>query len=183
LRADSLAGTPPWASEAVALAARCGEAAAPWLMERTRDDDVGFLALEALRTHFPAAWGAIEPGTRAEAYANHLGRARWYNAWGLPGQPASDAGSALIGLGPAAIPHLLPLLGSRRPARSFGSEEASMSQLMAYRVADYAWDFISRIEGEHPALPEAPAERDAAIAAMKERLRGTDGESRTGSGG
>jgi hypothetical protein len=171
LREDARAGTPPWASPAVASAPGCGAEGGPWLRGRLGDDEIGFLALEALRVHFPAEWAGLPPGERAAVYARELGAARWYNAWGLPGQPPSDAGRALMQLGPAAIPHLSPLLDSRRPAPSFGSEEASMSRLMAYRVCDYAWDFIARIQGGHPELPDHAGERDAAISAMQERLR------------
>lgn len=175
LRTDSEAGTPPWASDAVAHAPQCGEAAVQWLLQRVAHaGGESFLALEALRIHFPSVWAAIPPQERAATYARQLATAHWFNAWGQPGEPASETAQALIGLGTAAIPYLTPLLDSQRPAPSFGSEEATLSRLLGYRVCDYAWAFIAQIEGEHPGFPATPEERDIAIGEMKQRLRRND---------
>ncbi len=172
LQADSQAETPPWASEAVAYVPQCGEAAVPWLLQRVANaNQESFLALEALRINFREVWLTLSAQERAAIYAKHLATARWFNVWGQPGQPPSETGQALIDLGASALPVLSPLLASQRPAPSFGSEEATLSQLLAYRVCDYAWFFISQIEGQHLMFPEHPAERDRAIQQMKQRLQ------------
>jgi hypothetical protein len=131
-----------------------------------------FLALEALRIHFPSVWATMLPGERAAIYAMHLATAHWFNAWGQPGQSLSETGQALVDVGPDAIPALASLLDARQSAPSFGSEEATLSQLLAYRVCDYAWFFIAQIEGQHPMFAASPAQRDVAIGEMQQRLRG-----------
>ena len=172
LRADSVNETPPWASDAVALASRCGDVASQWLLRRVADaGSDAFLALEALRINFPAAWASIPREQRAATYVTHLATAHWFNVWGQPGELPSESGKALIDTGVVAIRLLTPLLDSQRPAPSFGSEEATMSRLLAYRVCDYAWFFISQIEGQARRFLESPQDRDLAIGRMKERLQ------------
>lgn len=170
LRADAQAEVPPWASDAVAYAPQCGEAAAEWLVQRVpTPGGESFLALEALRIHFPSAWDAIPQSERAAAYARQLATAHWFNVWGLPGLP-SDAARAVIGLGADAIRHLVPLLDVQRFAPSFGSEESAMSRLSGLRVCDYAWAFLAQIEGAMPRIPPMLEERDREIRAMKQRF-------------
>lgn len=174
LRADVSADAPPWASSAIAYVPRCGARAELWLQQQAAaHDKTSFLALEALRIKFPAAWAAIPPSDRAATYAQNLADVHWFNAWGQPEEKPSETGQALIDLGVAAIPALAPLLDSRRPAQSYGSEEATISRQKAYRVCDYAWMFIARIErnpGPLPVFSQRPEERDPMIDAMKARL-------------
>jgi hypothetical protein len=172
LRADSRAEAPPWASDAVANAAKCGDEAARRLMGHVAEADAeSFLALEALRIHFPGDWAAIAPAQRAAIYARHLETEHWFNVWGQPGEPSTDTAQALIGLGPAAIPYLAPLLDSKRPAMSSGSEDATISRLAQYRVCDYAWAFIAQLQGRPVTSSTNPEDRDREIEKMKRRLR------------
>lgn len=172
LQADSRAEAPPWASEAVANAPRCGHAALGRLLDHVMSADAkSFLALEALRIHFPRDWAAIAPTHRAATYARHLETAHWFNVWGQPDGPPSDTAQALIALGASAIPYLAPLLDSKRAAPSSGSEDATISRLAQYRVCDYAWAFIARLQNEPVIFPLSPEERDPKIAAMKKRIR------------
>jgi hypothetical protein len=119
---------------------------------------------------FPEAWAAIPNEERAAIYARNLATTHWFNVWGLPGQSLSEAGQALVDLGASAILALAPLLDLRRSAPCFGSEEATVSRLFAYRVCDYAWSFIEQIQGRQPSLLASPEERDSAIEEMRLRL-------------
>jgi hypothetical protein len=91
--------------------------------------------------------------------------------WGQPQESPSEAAQALIDTGPAAIPFLARLLDCDRPARSFGSEEATMSQMMDCRVCDYASALIAAIEGAKPDFTADIGQRDRSIREMKQRLK------------
>ena len=82
-------------------------------------------------------------------------------------QDYGPLGAHLLEAGPAAVPHLVPLLDD--PASLFyeGSQEATLGNSLRYRVKDAAAYYLGKLTGVPVAFHEQPQERDAEIDRLK----------------
>ena len=130
------------------------------LAEATR---VSFLGLLALRQLSTGAYGELESSFRVAVLIDALRTSEYFNAWGLPHLYWEDAASAIIAEGEVAREPLTALLRDRRPAPSWGSEEALESSKYGYRVRDYAWALLNAIDARKIEIPVDPTQRDDMI--------------------
>jgi hypothetical protein len=96
------------------------------------------------------------------------------NLWGFlyygdqtGAQDYGPLGAHLVEAGPAAVPHLLPLLDD--PASLFyeGSRDAMLGGSLRYRVKDAAAYYVGKLTGIQVPSHEEPDERDAEIGRLK----------------
>jgi hypothetical protein len=96
-----------------------------------------------------------------------------YHADEIGARDDGPLGAHLLEVGPAAVPHLVPLLDD--PATIFyeGSQEAMLGNSLGYRVKDAAAYFIGKFTGIpvrfHQELDERDAEIDRLEAAVADR--------------
>lgn len=172
LQDDAARAVPPFGAKSIEMARQLGPAAREFLLEHINaGQTTAFLALEALRVTDPAAYAAIPESNRSEIYGRALRDSVLFNAWGLPGRYLTETSSAFVGLGPAAINVLAPLLSDQRPASLEDSKEATTSVIYRNRVCDYAWVLICEIQGRACTYFRDPAERDQAIQALRQELQ------------
>jgi hypothetical protein len=133
-------------------------------------DSSAYHALFAVQARSLGAYRRIAPAVRAAVLCSALANLVALNDWGhltvhvTDGPPAL----ALLELGDAARPCLIPLLHDRRPAQHFGSIEALISS--QYRRADYAYRYLSILLGRTPSFDLDPGVRDTAIDALAAEL-------------
>jgi hypothetical protein len=139
-----------------------------------------FLAAELLRANGVKPDGAAA-AVVAEAYAAALASTSetagnpWHlngNAWGYV-QHADDPGPlgrVVIGLGQAAVPPLLKLLGDDGPVVFEGSREATTGNKLQLRIKDFAAYYLSKIENIAVPLHPDHAARDAEIEKLKQTV-------------
>jgi hypothetical protein len=131
--------------------------------------------LLALRREAPDTYGELPAALRAEVLVAALRDLPFLNdfGWMEPGGHGHDttAAQALLELGDAARAPLIPLLDDDRPAPLSGSETATMSSVYAYRRADFAARYLNKLLRRDAPFAAEPAERDPAIAALREELR------------
>jgi hypothetical protein len=175
LVADAEAGVPLGLSGAYETAhfdAEGARAAAHRI--RARPDASSFHLLLALRRESPETYDGLPGQLRAEVLTDALRTLSMLNdfSWMEPGGPGHDwsAGRALLELGDAARAPLVALLDDDRPARLGGSEAATLSMLHDYRRADYAYRYLSKLLGRDPVFAAQPAQREAAIRALRDEL-------------
>jgi hypothetical protein len=85
-------------------------------------------------------------------------------------QDDGPLGAHLVEAGPAAVPHLVPLLDD--PASLFyeGSEDATLGNSLRFRVKDAAAYYLGRLTGIPVPFHAEPQERDAEIDRLKTAL-------------
>lgn len=131
--------------------------------------------LFALRRHHPDLYQEIDPRLRASILCSTLKHTTCLNDWGDLGLKLGEyaeleAAQALLELGMAAIPFLVPILDDKSEACLEGSEEATLSADYEYRRADWACQFISVILGIQYQFSEDPTERDQQIQSLRSHL-------------
>jgi hypothetical protein len=105
---------------------------------------------------------------RAEILTNALETSKTFNTWGLPPYYIEPPSKAIIECNKAAVPALKRMLEATSPAPLFGSQEATLSRQLQYRLCDYALYYLELINGnEKFALPTLPAQRDSLIKEIK----------------
>lgn len=152
---DSLVNVPRLQSDASPLAAR--------IIEPNRRYLLTLLVLRKVAkiTSYEQLDNDLKIGILIDA----LNQAVYFNAWGLPHLYSEEASrpepvQAIIELGDDAYERLEPLLGQKRRAPRWGSEEGARDGEYDYRVADYAIALRSEIKGKQ--FPDR-AERDRII--------------------
>jgi hypothetical protein len=131
----------------------------------TQPAEARFLAAELVAERS----GSLPPvalESLAAAYAAALRATSLANAWGLPGAVDTPPARHLVGLGPAALAALRPLLGDDRAIDYAGSEEATLAAQAGWRVKDLAAAFTAAIGGLPFDAGAPKAARDAAISRM-----------------
>jgi hypothetical protein len=175
LQEDAQQDVPPSAAESITLARQMGAAAANVLLDQVNAPGKSrLLALEALREAVPGVYHSLPARQRAEIYAEALGRASFFNSWGVPGYQLTDASKALIDLGEDAVAVLTPLLDDSRDAPLSGSQAATTSLMYGNRIRDYAWVLIMEATHRKYSYPQDPLERDRLIEALRYELEGKE---------
>jgi hypothetical protein len=122
------------------------------------------LPLLLLRKQNQQAYLGISPEARAKVLTDALATSNRFNTWGLPNTYSEDAPKALLEVGDAATAALERLLSDTRPAPLFGSKEYMIYRRYQFRVCDYAFAYLEKIEGKDAAgMPVSPSDRDALI--------------------
>jgi hypothetical protein len=165
---NSAMGAEPFNSMAYAEMVKRGDAVAADLTALFAKDGNDLFNLLALRTVSRQGYDGVDPQRRAEILVMALSKSIYFNTWGMPHLDWYDAAQAILDLGKVADPLLRQLLGDKRPAPSWGSEEAAEYDAYQYRVCDYAWALLREIGGaKHGDIPRDPAERDRLIDAIR----------------
>lgn len=142
---------------------------------RAHPDASSLVLLLALRRHAPDAYAQLPADTRAQVLVRALRDLRFLDdfSWMEPDGHGWDstAAQALLELGDAAVPPLVDLLDDDRPAPLSGSEPATMSHVYGYRRSDFAFRYLNKLLQRDASFAASPAERDGAIAALREQLR------------
>jgi hypothetical protein len=141
-----------------------------------RPEPVRFAAALVLRSMSAEQFQKTEPAAIAQAFAAGLQQdlAGYAFPWGWLWDGDDELGllgKNFLALGAAAIPALEALLGDPTLRNTYlGSDEASLMAIRRYRVKDFAAFYLSRITGIE--LPWEPnlAQRDAAIARLRQQL-------------
>ncbi len=127
-----------------------------------------YFKLMALKKLDATSYGRIQPAQGAKILTDALAKSETFNAWGIPNQYWESSARAIIEYGAAAVPELEKLLGDKRPAPVWGSEEAMLYERYQFRVCDYAFALLLEITTKRKVeLPVAPAQRDATIASYR----------------
>ncbi len=134
-------------------------------------DYTSYHLLFALQKRSPEALQRVPAATRAAVLCSALRELTYLNDWGhlALGLKEGAPARAIVEAGAAAKPCLAALLDDARPAPFFGSADATLSG--GYRRCDFAYRYLVLILGEQPAWDPSPDARDAAIAALKQRLK------------
>ena len=173
LLSESERGVEPFNSMTFTEITSRGEAAGTELKASlTRPDRTSFLGLLALRKISSDQYKALAPGYRIGVLVDSLRTSKYFNAWGIPHAYWEDAAKALIEEGAAAQKPLSALLGDKRDAPVWGSEEVHEYQEYHYRVCDYAWALLNGIQQKKLDIPKTPEERDRLIAPLL-NMKGT----------
>jgi hypothetical protein len=172
LQQDSLKGVEPFNSPAYKQLVGRGAAAGPALAPLVGNDaPSSFLGLLALRQVDPARYHAIDPALRVKLLVDTLHNAKRFNTFGLPHTRREPAARAIIEEGRAAIRPLSALLGDKRPAPVWGSEDYVEYKRHGFRVCDYALGFLLEILGKKDvAMPVDPAARDKLIESLQAEI-------------
>ena len=104
---------------------------------------------------------------------DHSGRTRLYgNSWGFIYQGGGNdrLGSRLVKIGKKAVPYLSKQLDDTCLIEYVGLEEATIGDLLNYRVKDAAAYYIGRITGIAVPFHENWADRDVEIEGLKRKL-------------
>jgi hypothetical protein len=138
-------------------------------------DYTSYRVLLELRREHPRAYRRLSPDVRAAVLCSALKEQPYFDDWPEPYEPCEEEGDleseqALVEIGRPAVPHLLPLLDDRSPAEWEEIEEPP--EYDDYRRADYAFRYISWIMGLPFKFEPRPEDRDRAIEALKNKLRG-----------
>ena len=137
------------------------------------DDHTAYHLLFALRRHAPNAYRRLPNTTKARVLCDALAHQTYLNDWGYldpGGSHDGEAAQALLELGNDALQPLISLLDDSRPARLFGSEEATISKMYDYRRKDFAYRYVSLLLGWQPAFEADPRSRDIEIERLKSTL-------------
>jgi hypothetical protein len=166
---DSLKGREPFNSMAYAeLVSRGSQIAVELRALLTKADHTSLLGLLALRRMDDATYQAVPSAFRIAVFADSLRVAKTFNAWGLPGALRSNASDAFIAEGRSgdreAVQALTPLMRDKRPAPSWGSEDAMLTKTYRFRVCDYAWAIVMAMRQEKITIARDPEQRDILIA-------------------
>lgn len=177
LVADGEAGVPLGLSDAYQSArfdADDARAAAARIRERPGAEALHLLL--ALRREAPETYRELPGEQRAQVLVAALRELPHLNdfGWMEPDGHGHDrtAAQALLELGDTARAPLVELLDDDRPAPLAGSEAATMSSTYGYRRSDYAHRYLSKLLRRDAPFAAEPAQRDAAIAALRNELRG-----------
>jgi hypothetical protein len=164
LQRDTERGVEPFNSMPYTEMVSRGEQAASELFRMLKEPTrISFLALLALRQMDAGLYMELDPMFRVSVLVDALGSAQTLNAWGLPHLYWEEAAEALIEEGEMAIELLVELLGEKRPAPMWGSEEVFEYQQYQYRIRDYAWVMLMRIQEKEYEIPTDPEMRDRLI--------------------
>jgi len=129
----------------------------------------------ALRREAPESYRELPGEQRAQVLVAALRELPHLNdfGWMEPDGHGHDrtAAQALLELGDAARAPLVELLDDDRPAPLAGSEAATVSSTYGYRRSDYAHRYLSKLLRRNAPFAAEPAQRDAAIAALRNELR------------
>ena len=139
-------------------------------------DHSAYHLLMALRRLAPAAYGQVPVAQRAAVLVAALEKQTYLNDWGyldLSDSYDGESAKALLDLGEAVQPVLIPVLADTHEAPLFGSEEATLSTMYKYRRNDFAYRYLMLISGQEPQFAKDPATRDSAIQALQQHLRAT----------
>jgi hypothetical protein len=153
------------------------EASAQAATEQVREhpDASSLVLLLALRRHAPETYAELPGDARAQVLVSALRELRFLDdfSWMEPEGHGWDstAAQALLELGDAAVRPLIDLLDDHRPAPLSGSEAATMAHLYGYRRSDFAFRYLNKLLHRDAAFAAEPAERDPAIAALRDELR------------
>jgi len=164
VRRDSRRGVEPFNSRAYRELIRRGPAIAEAIAQSGSLDSLSVLEVLALREIRSPRYASISPALRARILVSALENSRSFNTWGIPHAYSEAAADAIVELGRSARPYLLKLLEDNQPAYVWGSEEATESARYHYRVKDYAWWLLMRIDNRGLPVPMDPARRDSLIA-------------------
>jgi hypothetical protein len=175
LVADAEAGLPLAISDAYETASFDADGARAAVDRiRARPDASSFHLLLALRRAAPAAYEEISAELRAAVLVDALRELPQLNdfSWMEPDGAGHDrtAATALLELGGAARAPLISLLDDDRPAPLAGSEAATLSDLYGYRRSDFAHRYLSKLLRREAPFAADPAQRDAAISALRAEL-------------
>lgn len=132
-----------------------------------------FHALMLLARAAPDVYEDIPAAVRAQVLAATLAEHRQLNDFGYldpDGSYDGPAALALLELGEVAVAALRPLLDDAGAVRLSGSEAATLAKIYGYRRSDFALRYLSLIAGLDASFQKDPADRDAAIAVLRERL-------------
>jgi hypothetical protein len=137
-------------------------------------DYTSYHLLTALRKFYPAFYRSVPNEEKSAILCSALRTSTALNDWGqftpstsVDGQSAK----ALLETGKVALKYLAPILDDGSPAILFGSEEATMSVIYAYRRKDFAYRYASLILGNVPVFRADPKDRDKDIDGLKAELR------------
>jgi hypothetical protein len=136
------------------------EVGAELAREIQRQDRPSFIGILALRAVNRSGYGSLDRDMVVDVLVDRLRTNRYFNAWGLPHLYWEEAGDAVVEREQAAVEPLRDLLDDDRRAPVYGSEEKFESDRYKYRVKDYAFALLRRIEGDEEKLPTSPRERD-----------------------
>lgn len=131
-------------------------------------DHTSYHLLLYLKKHAPEELHAIPQPLQATVLCDALNHVTYCNDFGYlePSESfTKTSGKMLVLLGEAALPPLREMLNNNKEAPLFGMEEATLSSIYAYRRKDFAWYFLSQIEGRDFSFPASPEERDLQIEA------------------
>jgi hypothetical protein len=137
-------------------------------------DYTSYHLLFCLNSLSPEAYKQIDPEDRASILVSTLENCGSLNDWGYLDANDSfdnDAAKMLLSLGVVAIKHLAPLLANENEAPLYGSEAATLSSILRYRRADFAYRYISLILGLDAAFHEGVEARNDEIEKLKKKLR------------
>lgn len=134
-----------------------------------------FVAAEVLFARDFTFVGRHDGEALARIYADALtGRFTGHaNAWGLlwANDDLGQVGGRFKMIGPASIPVLRQLLADTTVVDWYmGSEEATVGNGAHYRIKDFAAYYLSRMTNTPIPFHDVPAERDAEIARLVERV-------------
>jgi hypothetical protein len=141
---------------------------------RAHPDRSSYLLLWELSDDFPAAYARIPDGTKAAILCDQLAKAETCNDWGTPKYDSMSA-KVLLATGRAALPYLKPLLDNRNVLYDqdgrmhFGGENQ-------YRVADFAYRYVSLILGLDPTLDPDPGPQYEKNKQLKQKLESMKAE-------
>ncbi len=132
-----------------------------------------YAAAEALLQGRFGGWRAAAADVRAvaAALAAAMRNDRTHNRWGLPGHFAGRLGERLLSLPEGVVEALVPLLDEHAQLNIEGSEAATLQSAARYRISDLAAYLLSRYRGLPWKADANTAQRDAAIAALRARLK------------
>jgi hypothetical protein len=140
-------------------------------------DYTSYHLLFFVRDVFPDVYARITDNTRARILCSTLEKSVLFNDWGdldTDGDAfETAAGKELVAVGKDALPFLEHMLRDRRHAYLFGSEEATLSELWEWRVADYAYRYAMLILGRRPVFDRDPSVRLKRIECLRRELSAT----------
>lgn len=166
LQTDSKDGIEPFNSMAFSILISQGDQAAPHLATAIKKspDRNSLLTLLVLRKVSPEGqYKALGADMRVKVLIDALRQSRTFNTWGLPHAKWQEAAKAIIEEGRAARAPLVTLLTDKREAPVWGSAIHVESLRYGYRVNDYAWALLNKINAEDVEVPKDRAKRDALI--------------------
>ena len=132
-----------------------------------------YAAAEVLLRGQFANWRTSSAGRRAVAgaLAAAMHKDTTHNRWGLPGHFIGRLGEQLLSLPDGVVEALVPLLDEHAELNIEGSEAATLHSAAHYRISDLAAYLLSRYRGLPWEAHTGMAPRDAAIAALRAKLR------------
>jgi hypothetical protein len=124
------------------------------------------LPLLLLRKLDRKAYALIPAEVRSGVLTDALEQSKTFNMWGMPNFYLEDASNALLESGPSAYPNLLRMLSETRPAPVYGSKAYMVYNRYQFRLCDYAFFFLVRMETDpNYTLPASVTDRDVQIKA------------------